>query len=97
MFPIRADRLSLAEIAELWAEEMKPSRPAHEIQLAMEKAFWGGEFECDGPSRMDMLPLWVTVNSDSDPDSWDEEERLEVFNKVADWWPSANCLGILED
>ena len=39
--------------------------------------------------RMDVLPLWVTVNSDSDPDSWDEEERLEVFNKVADWWPSA--------
>ena len=24
MFPIRADRLSLAEIAELWAEEIDP-------------------------------------------------------------------------
>lgn len=96
MFPVAADRLSLAEIAALWAEEMLPSRTASWVQHQLEKAFWRGEIRGDGPTRLDKLRIlkWGPVPT-TDPNSWTEEDCEPAFNSVANFWPYRHVPGVL--
>jgi hypothetical protein len=95
MFPVAADRLSLSEIAALWAEEMTPDRTATEVRFFLEKAWWRGEFAGDGPSRLDVLKVlrWGPV-PEADPKAWTEQECQSAFEAIADYWPYESVPGI---
>jgi hypothetical protein len=88
MFPVAALRLSLAEIAALWAEEMAPARTATQVQWFLEKAFWRGEFRGEGQSRLDLLRrLRCGSVPASDPATWTNEECGPLFESIAKCWP----------
>ena len=56
MFPIKAEQLTLMEIADYWARETKPRATQAELLTILEKAWFGGELMSLGrPTRLDLL------------------------------------------
>src|SRR5262249_18178473 len=86
MFTFAADRLSLPQIAKLWAEEISPTRTAAEMRLILEYAFWKGEFRAEGLSRLDMLRR-LRRGPETDPATWTEEGCGPAFEHIASCWP----------
>jgi hypothetical protein len=56
MFPIKAEQLTLMEIADYWARETKPRATQAELLTILEKAWFGGELMSLGrPTGLDLL------------------------------------------
>jgi hypothetical protein len=88
MFPISADWLSLAQLAEFWAPEI--SRPVTPLAVHrfLCQGWWRGEFRGVGPTRLDVLKSlrWGPL-PDGDSDSWTEDDCAPAFAAIAASWP----------
>jgi hypothetical protein len=88
VFPISADRLSLAQLAEFWAPEINRPVTAPTVYRFLCQAWWRGEFRGVGPSRLDVLKQlrWGPL-PDGDSDSWTEDDCAPAFAAIAASWP----------
>jgi hypothetical protein len=88
VFPISEDRLSLAQLAEFWAQEMRRPVPVADVHHFLCQAWWRGEFRGVGPSRLDVLKQlrWGPF-PDRDPDSWTEADCAPAFAAIEASWP----------
>jgi len=55
MFPIPDNELSIPQIADYWAREIRPPASPAELQILLEKAWWRGELVGAGVFRLTLL------------------------------------------
>ena len=96
VFPISADQLSLAQIAEFRAPEISRPVTASALHRFLCQAWWRGEFRGVGPSRLDILRQlrWGPLPY-GDPDRWTEDECAPAFAAIAASWPREPGISVV--